>query len=53
MLKDFGVTILETSGKSRQIKLSSEQQPEIISSQQEINNGLFVTQADLDDEINK
>lgn len=53
MLKDFGVTILETSGKSRQIKLSSEQQQEIISSQQEINNGLFVTQADLDDEINK
>ncbi len=53
MLKDFGVTILEAPVKSRQIKLSSEQQQEIISSQEQIKNGLFVTQADLDDEINK
>lgn len=33
--------------------LSEEQQEEIISSHEQINNGLFVTQSDLDDEINK
>ncbi|ARS42534.1 hypothetical protein CA265_23885 [Sphingobacteriaceae bacterium GW460-11-11-14-LB5] len=53
MLKDFGVTILETSAKDKHLELSPEQQQEIISSQEQIDNGLFVTQADLDDEINK
>ncbi|WP_293313128.1 hypothetical protein [Pedobacter sp. UBA5917] len=53
MLKDFGVTILEASAKNKHLELSPEQQQEIISSQEQINNGLFVTQSDLDDEINK
>lgn len=53
MLKDFGVTILETSAKDKHLELSPEQQQEIISSQEQIDNDLFVTQSDLDDEINK
>jgi len=53
MLKDFGVTILEAPSKDKHLELSPEQQQEIISSQEQIKNGLFVTQSDLDDEINK
>lgn len=33
--------------------LSQELRQEIISSQEQVNDGLFVTQSDLDDEINK
>ena len=53
MLKNFGVTILEATAKNKHLKLSAEQQQEIISSQEQINNGLFVTQSDLDDKVNK
>ncbi|MBT2559971.1 hypothetical protein J7E50_18795 [Pedobacter sp. ISL-68] len=53
LLKELGVTILEGSAKNKTLALSPEQQQEIISSQKQINNGLFVTQSGLDDEIGK
>ncbi|PWS30976.1 hypothetical protein [Pedobacter paludis] len=49
ILKEFGVTILDAT--SQILNLSPEQQEEIISSQEQVKNGLFVEQSTLDDEV--
>jgi len=51
VLKEFGVTSINQELKSNILNLSPERKVEIISSQEQINNGLFVEQAMLDDEI--
>ncbi|MGM9477692.1 hypothetical protein ACS5PU_14765 [Pedobacter sp. GSP4] len=53
LLKELGVTILDTNAKSKTLVLTTEQQEEIISSQKQIENGLYVAQAAIDDEIEK
>ena len=50
ILKQFGVTIIDRT-KSGTFDLSPEQEKEIISSQEQIKEGLFVDQSTLDDEI--
>jgi len=49
ILKEFGVTILDAT--SQILNLCPEQQEEIISSQEQVKNGLFVEQSTLDDEV--
>ena len=51
LLKQYGVTIIDN--KSEILYLSSEQKQEIISSQEQVKDGLFVEQSALDDEIHK
>ncbi|MNI99077.1 hypothetical protein D3C87_865280 [compost metagenome] len=53
VLKELGVTILDTNSKNKTLVLTAELQQEIISSQQQVSNDLLVTQSDLDDEIDK
>jgi hypothetical protein len=50
VLKELGVTIVTTS-KNNTLTLSADQKAEIASSQSQINNGLFVEQSAMDDEI--
>jgi len=50
ILKQFGVTIIDRT-KSGTLDLSPEQEKEIISSQEQIKERLFVDQSTLDDEI--
>jgi len=50
ILKQFGVKIIDRT-KSGTLDLSPEQEKEIISSQEQIKEGLFVEQSTLDDEI--
>ncbi|WP_443945818.1 hypothetical protein ACJVDH_01555 [Pedobacter sp. AW1-32] len=51
VLKEFGITSINQELKSNILNLSPEQKVEITSSQEQINNGLFMEQAMLDDEI--
>lgn len=51
VLKDFGVTILESDFNDKSITLTPDQREEIISSQTQIECGLYVEQSTLDDEI--
>ncbi|MFW0715668.1 hypothetical protein [Pedobacter sp. N23S346] len=51
ILKEFGVTITDTNSQNKPLLLSPEQQQEIISSQKQIKNGLFVYHDTLNDEI--
>lgn len=51
ILKEFGVTIMDATSQIKILNLSSEQQEEIISSQEQVKNGLFVEQPTLDDEV--
>lgn len=53
ILKEFGVKIIDTNSKNNILTLSPEQQKEIISSQEQIEKGLFVEQSTLDDEVSK
>lgn len=53
LLKELGVTILDTNSKNKTLVLTAEQQEEIISSQKQIENGLHVAHATIDDEIEK
>ncbi|TCD10798.1 hypothetical protein EZ449_07885 [Pedobacter frigidisoli] len=53
ILKEFGVTIIGTNSQSKILNLSPEQKQEIISSQEQVKNGLFVEQSALDDEVNE
>lgn len=50
ILKQFGVTIVDKT-RPGILVLSPEQEKEIISSQEQIKEGLFVEQSTLDDEI--
>jgi hypothetical protein len=50
VLKELGVTIV-TASKNNTLTLSADQKAEIASSQNQINNGLFVEQSAMDDEI--
>ena len=52
ILKQFGVTIINRT-KSGTLDLSPEQEKEVISSQEQIKDGLFVDQSTLDDEIHE
>jgi|GEM_PF-2576014 len=51
ILNEFGVTILDATSQIKILNLSPEQQEEIISSQEQVKNGLFVEQSTLDDEV--
>jgi len=53
LLKELGVTILDTNSKNKTLVLTAEQQEEIISSQKQIENGLYVAHATIEDEIEK
>ncbi|RDC54996.1 hypothetical protein DU508_19510 [Pedobacter chinensis] len=53
ILKEFGVTIIDANSQNKILDLSPEQREEIISSQEQIKNNLFVEQSTLDDEINE
>lgn len=51
VLEEFGVTIVSTNAQNKPLLLSPEQQQEIISSQKQIENGLSIDHATLNDEI--
>jgi len=53
ILKEFGVKIIDANSKNNILTLSPEQQKEVISSQEQIEKGLFVEQSTLDDEVSK
>ncbi|MBC6109024.1 hypothetical protein ACFOG5_13125 [Pedobacter fastidiosus] len=53
IMKECGVTIMDATSQSKILNLSPEQQQEIISSQEQVKNGIFVEQSALDDEINE
>ncbi|HEY4786714.1 MAG TPA: hypothetical protein VIH57_11720 [Bacteroidales bacterium] len=46
-------TILDSKTQTRTLSLTPQQQQEIIESKKEINQGLFIEQAELDNEFNK
>lgn len=52
ILKEFGVTIVSSKSKKNTLELSTEEKQEINSSREEIKKGFFVTQNELDTEIN-
>lgn len=51
VLEEFDVTIVSTNAQNKPLLLSPEQQQEIISSQKQIENGLSIDHATLNDEI--
>lgn len=51
ILEEFGVTIVSANVQNKPLLLSPEQQQEIISSQRQIENGLSIDHATLNDEI--